>query len=162
MHHSSGWPGCIWRTSEMHSFFILVSSGFCLGTLPWILFFSSFFLMVDSWTLTKAKDKEGCRLLDVETRVLFEFLHDIYALFMERFWQDDCVLEDSLLSHSFSTCTTCSWLRFSGALELLEWFWKCFQTDRRQHCLSGDIEGFHLIVTWYGSQTCVLKASLWW
>lgn len=36
-----------------------------------LIFLSSFFLMVDSWTLTKAKDKETCRPLDVETGFLF-------------------------------------------------------------------------------------------
>lgn len=112
--------------------------------------------------LTKAKEKDGCRLLDVEMWVLFDFLHDFYILFMERFWQDKHFLEDSLLSHSFSTCTTCSWLGFSGALEFLKWLWKLFQTDRRQHRPSGDIEGLHLIVTWYGSQTCAPKTSLLW
>lgn len=148
--------GAFWQTSDKPSFFFLVSNGFCLGTLPWISFFSCFFLMVDSWVLTEAKDKRSLQTPGCWNRVLFDFLYDFCTLLLERFWQDDHFLEDSLLSQSFSTCTACSWLGFSGALELLEWLWKNFQTDRRQHRPSGDVEGLRLIVMWPGSQTCVL------
>lgn len=33
------------------------SSGLCVGVLPWISFSSTFFLMVDTWMLTKAKEE---------------------------------------------------------------------------------------------------------
>ncbi len=45
--------------------FFLVSSGFCLGTLPWMLFLPSLFLIVESWTLTLIKASETCSSLDV-------------------------------------------------------------------------------------------------
>lgn len=103
----------------------------------------------------KPRTKGFCRPLDVEIAVLFDFLYNFYSLVFERIWQNNHFLGDSLLSHSFSTCTTCSWLGFSGVLELLEWLWKNFQTDRRQHHPSGDVDVLCLIVTWHGSQTYV-------
>ncbi len=43
----------------------LVSNGFCLGTLPWMPFLSSLFLIVESWTLTLIEASEACSSLDV-------------------------------------------------------------------------------------------------
>ncbi len=43
----------------------LVSNGFCLGTLPWMPFLPSFFLIVESWTLTLIEASEACSSLDV-------------------------------------------------------------------------------------------------
>lgn len=103
-----------------------VSSGLCLGTLPWILFYSAFLLMVDSWRLTKAKDKKDCRPLDIAISFFlnfFDMLTAFYTFLLQGFWQDNDFLEDSLLSQSFSACTECSWLEFSGA----SWsFWNDF------------------------------------
>ncbi len=45
--------------------FFLVSSGFCLGTLPWMPFLPSLFLIVESWTLTLNEASEACSSLDV-------------------------------------------------------------------------------------------------
>ncbi len=45
--------------------FFLVSSGFCLGTLPWMPFLPSLFLIVESWTLTLTEASEACSSLDV-------------------------------------------------------------------------------------------------
>ena len=42
-----------------------VSSGFRLGTLPWMPFLPSVFLMVESWTLTLTEASEACSSLDV-------------------------------------------------------------------------------------------------
>ncbi len=41
------------------------SAGFCLGTLPWMPFLTSLFLIVESWTLTLIEASEACRSLDV-------------------------------------------------------------------------------------------------
>ncbi len=38
----------------------LVSSGFCLGTLPWMPILPSIFLFVESWTLTLIEASEAC------------------------------------------------------------------------------------------------------
>ena len=43
----------------------LVSSGFRLGTLPWMPFLPSLFLMVEPLTLTLAEASEACSSLDV-------------------------------------------------------------------------------------------------
>ncbi len=51
--------------------FFLVSSGFCLGTLPWMPFLPSLFLIVESWTLTLIEASEACSSLDV---VLVSFM----------------------------------------------------------------------------------------
>lgn len=56
-----------------------VSSGFCLGTLPWISFFSTFFLM-DSRMLTKAKDKKRLQTPGCWNRVLFDLLSVFFIL----------------------------------------------------------------------------------
>ncbi len=45
--------------------FFLVSNGFCLGTLPWMPFLPSLFLIVESWTLTLIEASEACSSLDV-------------------------------------------------------------------------------------------------
>ncbi len=45
--------------------FFLVSSGFCRGTLPWMMFLPSLFLIVESWTLTLIEASEACSSLDV-------------------------------------------------------------------------------------------------
>lgn len=45
--------------------YFLVSSGFCLGTLPWMPFFPSLFLIVESWTMTLIETNEACSSLDV-------------------------------------------------------------------------------------------------
>ncbi len=45
--------------------FFLVSNGFCLGTLPWMPFLPSLFLIVESWTLTLTEASEACSSLDV-------------------------------------------------------------------------------------------------
>ncbi len=45
--------------------FFLVSSGFCLGTLPWMSFLPSLFLTIESWTLTLIEASEACSSLDV-------------------------------------------------------------------------------------------------
>ncbi len=45
--------------------FFLVSNGFCLGSLPWMLFLPSLFLIVESWTLTLIEASEACSSLDV-------------------------------------------------------------------------------------------------
>ncbi len=42
-----------------------ISSGFCLGTLPWMPFLPSLFLIVESWTLTLIEASEACSSLDV-------------------------------------------------------------------------------------------------
>ncbi len=42
----------------------LVSSGFCLGTLSWMPFLPSLFLIVESWTLTLIEASEACSSLD--------------------------------------------------------------------------------------------------
>ncbi len=44
---------------------LLVSSDFCLGTLPWMPFLPSLFLIVESWTLTLIEASEACSSLDV-------------------------------------------------------------------------------------------------
>ncbi len=41
------------------------SAGFCLGTLPWMPFLTSLFLIVESWTLTLIEASEACSSLDV-------------------------------------------------------------------------------------------------
>ncbi len=45
--------------------YFLVSSGFYLRTLPWMLFLHSLFLIVESWTLTLIKASEASSSLDV-------------------------------------------------------------------------------------------------
>ncbi len=45
--------------------FFLVSNGFCLGTLQWMQFLPSLFLIVESWTLTLIEASEACISLDV-------------------------------------------------------------------------------------------------
>ncbi len=45
--------------------YFLVSSGFYLRTLPWMLFLPSLFLIVESWTLTLIKASEAISSLDV-------------------------------------------------------------------------------------------------
>ncbi len=45
--------------------FFLVSSGFCLWTLPWMPFLPSLFLIVESWALTLIEAREACSSLDV-------------------------------------------------------------------------------------------------
>ncbi len=45
--------------------FFLVNSGFYLGTLPWMPFLPSLFLIVESWTLTLIEASEACSSLDV-------------------------------------------------------------------------------------------------
>ncbi len=44
---------------------LLVSSGFCLGTLPWMPFLPCLFLIVESWTLTFIEASEACSSLEV-------------------------------------------------------------------------------------------------
>ncbi len=39
--------------------------GFCLGTLPWMPFLPSLFLIVESWTLTLIEASEDCSSLNV-------------------------------------------------------------------------------------------------
>ncbi len=46
-------------------FFLVIFSGFCLGTLPWMQFLPSLFLIVESWTLTLIEASEACSSLDV-------------------------------------------------------------------------------------------------
>ncbi len=46
------------------SFWSAVGS-FCLGTLPWMPFLPSLFLIVESWTLTLIEASEACSYLDV-------------------------------------------------------------------------------------------------
>ncbi len=46
-------------------FFFFVSSGFCLGTFPWMPFFPSLFLIIESWTLILIEASEACSSLDV-------------------------------------------------------------------------------------------------
>ncbi len=43
----------------------LVRNGFCLGTLAWMPFLPSLFLIVESWTLTLIEASEACSSLDV-------------------------------------------------------------------------------------------------
>ncbi len=50
---------------ETSLYVLLVCSGFCLGTLPWIAFLYSLFLIVESWTLTLIEASEACSSLDV-------------------------------------------------------------------------------------------------
>ncbi len=45
--------------------FFLVSKGFCLGTLPWMPFLPSLFLIVESWTLNLIEASEACSSFDV-------------------------------------------------------------------------------------------------
>ncbi len=62
--------------------FFLVSSGFCLGTLPWMPFVPSLFLLVESWTLTLTEASEACSALDV-----------VLGYFMTSWRSRRCVLE---------------------------------------------------------------------
>ncbi len=59
--------------------FFLVSSGFCLGTVPWMPF--SLFLIVESWTLTLIEASEACSSLDV-----------VLGSFMTSWMSRQCVL----------------------------------------------------------------------
>ncbi len=54
-----------WQMWDKPFLFFLVSSGFCLGTLPWTGFLPSLFLIVESWTLTLIEASEACSSLDV-------------------------------------------------------------------------------------------------
>ncbi len=49
-----------WQMWDGAFVFFLVSSGFCLGTLPWMPFLPSLFLIVESWTLTLIEASEAC------------------------------------------------------------------------------------------------------
>lgn len=76
-------------------------------------------------------------------------------------WQSDCFPRRYTTSQSLSTCRACSWQEFSGILEFLEWFWKNFQTDRRQRHHLGDMARLCLIVTCNSSLAYVPAPSVW-
>ena len=65
-------PNSLWITKifflanvRRASVFFLVSSGFRLGTLPWMPFLPSLFLIVESWTLTLTEASEAFSALEV-------------------------------------------------------------------------------------------------
>lgn len=149
--------GAFWQPSDKCSFFFFMRSSFSLGSFPWISFLSSFFLMVDSWTLTEAKDKRS--LQDLWMLKLFDFLCVLCS------WRDFGRTMTSWKIHFCpwvsSTCTVCSWLGFNGVLELFgktleqhpDWQASTSPLWRRWRIV--------LIMTWHGSQTCVLILSRW-
>lgn len=122
---------------------------FCVCT---AIFFTFLF---DGWHMNAdqsqgQKRSEGLWMVKQTHWLIFFLVH------RRRFWQDNNILEDSLLSQSFfSTCTECCWLEFNQVREFLERVGKNFQTDRRQQRPSGDLEGLHLIVTVHRSHSRV-------
>ncbi len=54
-----------WTNVRRAFVLFLVSNGFCLGTLPWMLFLPSLFLIVESLTLTLIEASEACSSLEV-------------------------------------------------------------------------------------------------
>ncbi len=65
--------------------FFLVNSGFFLGTLAWMSFLPSLFLIVESWTLTLIEASEACSSLDV---ILFCFFYDLLDGSSLRSWSN--------------------------------------------------------------------------
>ncbi len=55
----------LWQIWDEPFWDFLVSSDFCLWTLPWMVFLPSLFLIVESWTLTLTEASVACSSLDV-------------------------------------------------------------------------------------------------
>ncbi len=64
--------------------FFLVSSGFCLETLPWMAFLPSLFLIVESWTLTLIEASEACSFF----RCCSGFFYDLLDELSLRSWSN--------------------------------------------------------------------------
>ncbi len=77
--------------------FFLVCSGFCLGTLPWMPFLYSLFLIVESWTLTLIEASEACSSLDVVSAFFYDLLDESSL----RSWRPNHSWEGSSLVPSF-------------------------------------------------------------
>ncbi len=94
--------------------FFLVSSGFCLGTLPWMPFLSSLFLIVESWTLTLLEASKACSSLDV-----------VLGSFMTSWMSHHCALGVILVGQPtklgrFTTIPSCLYL-WIMALTMVRW-----------------------------------------
>ncbi len=67
------------------SFCVLVSSVFCLGTLLWMPFLPSLFLIVESWTLTLIEAGEACISLDNVVGFFYDLLDESSLCFWRNF-----------------------------------------------------------------------------
>ncbi len=61
------WGYSIYILANVRQAFLLflISSGFCLVSLPWMLFLPILFRIVESWTLTLIEASEACSSIDV-------------------------------------------------------------------------------------------------